>query len=190
MKHVTLVVALLMSLLSSVVAAEEVLRQSFRSCSIITSERLTALQFQQQGLSLEQLKEILPVNSPKAFERIGQVYELVNKKGPVATYQILNLFYQECAQQVYERHGKPPVSHPEYGFYLCSGENTLRAKILAAQAQGIDQAGIRKMIPTSRHNMADELLALVDKAGTTAAYDEAARRLKACLNDNLNVSDP
>jgi len=190
MTYRTLVVALLLSSLSALVCAEEELRQSFRSCGIITSERLTALQFQQQGLSLEQLKVILPVNSPKAFDRIGQVYELVDKKGPVATYQILNLFYQECAQQVYERHGKPPVTHPEYGFYLCSGENALRAKILVAQAQGIALAQARQLIPSARHELADELFALVDKAGTAAAYDESARRLKSCLNENLNVSGP
>ncbi len=190
MKYATLVVALLMSVLGSAVCAEEQLRQSFRSCSIITSERLTALQFQQQGLSLEQLKEILPVNSPKAFERIGQVYELVDKRGPVATYQILNLFYQECAQTVYDTLGKPPVTHPEYGFYLCSGENSLRARILAAQAQGIALAQARQLIPQARQDVADEFFALAGKAGTAAAYDESARRLKACLNENLNVSEP
>lgn len=160
---------------------------SFRSCSLITSELITAVQFHQQGLTLELLKETLPAESPKAFDRIAQIYRLVEKDGALEAYRNLNQLYLQCAQRVYELRGMPPRYTTEFGFYYCSGENKLRHQALVAFAERQKLELLLAKFPEPRHQVARDLYQLAEKQGLLGAYENSASQLKQCLNEVLDL---
>ena len=160
----------------------EAFRHTFMSCSLITSEHLTALQLYQRGLPLDAALKELPNISDDAKKRLRYLYDMVKLNGILNTYSDINTNYARCAKLVHDVNGKPEPALREYGYYFCSGENKIRFEILLLLDAGKTSAEIMKYIPDSHFHVLNQYQKLIKDKGTLAAFDFTANNLKACLS--------
>lgn len=180
-----LIVALLASVCHAADAPKNVkdaFRHTFMSCSMITSEHLTALQLYQRGLPLEAALKELPNISDDAKKRVRYLYDMAKLNGILNTYSDINTNYARCAKLVHDVNGKPDPALREFGYYFCSGENKIRFEILLLLDAGKTSAEIMKSIPDSHFHVLNQYQKLVKDKGTLAAFDFTANNLKACLS--------
>lgn len=160
---------------------KETFRHTFMSCSLITSEHLTALQLYQRGLPLGAALKELPNISDEAKQRVRYLYDTAQKTGILNTYSDINTNYARCARLVYDVNGKPEPALREHGYYFCSGENKIRFEILLLLDAGKAPGEIMKSIPDSHFHVVNQYQKLIKDKGTLAAFDFTANNLKACL---------
>lgn len=157
-------------------------QQSYESCSLITSQYLTALQLMARGLSDEVLQQALPDITPQSKTRVAALGELVTKEGLTETYNRVNAEYSRCARTVYREHGLPPPASREAHFHFCAGENKVRHEILLAAMLGAPASEIRPQLAPSHQAVVAPLYSLYNTAGADVVYDNLASELKHCLN--------
>lgn len=164
------------------VAAENQMgEQTFFSCSIITSEHLTALQLYQRGLPLKLAAESLPGITRDGKKRLGHVYELAEKIGILNAYADINTNYARCSTLVFERLGKPAADLKEHGYYFCAGENKVRFEIILKLDRTFSAREIIKDLPAQYESVVRSYQQLIHSQGNLAAFDLTANNLKACL---------
>ncbi|WP_148862975.1 hypothetical protein [Marinobacter fonticola] len=157
-------------------------KQSFETCSMITSEYITVLQLVHQGFTGEQLLNALPGLSEGGATRVRELAKVADQDGLVDTFSSVNAEYARCSKQVFEQTGAPDPATREGHFYFCAGENKLRHEILLAATLEASKNEVLTQIPASRHRMARAIFELQDNQGTLAAFDAIGDELKYCLN--------
>lgn len=156
-------------------------KQSFLSCSIITSEHLTALQLYQRGLPKELAIESLPNISRDGKKRLEYVYNWAKRIGILNAYSDINTNYARCSTLVYERNGRPAADMKEHAYYFCSGENKIRFEMILKLDQNMSMHEITNKLPARYNNIAEHYKKLIDEKGMLAVFDLTANNLKACL---------
>tara|TARA_R110001592_G_scaffold138511_4_gene357648 strand:+ start:30006 stop:30629 length:624 start_codon:yes stop_codon:yes gene_type:complete len=156
-------------------------KQSFLSCSIITSEHLTALQLYQRGLPKELALASLPGISRDGKKRLEYVYEWAKKIGILNAYADINTNYARCSTLVYEQSGRPAADLKEHAYYFCSGENKIRFEILLKLDRKMSMNEITNKLPARYLSVAQRYKSLINNKGMLAAFDLTANNLKACL---------
>ena len=157
------------------------LKQSFLSCSIITSEHLTALQLYQRGLPKELALASLPGISRDGRKRLDYVYDWAKRIGILNAYADINTNYARCSTLVYEQNGRPAVDLKEHAYYFCSGENKIRYEIILKLDKQMSMNEITYKLPIRYAQVAEHYKKLIDNKGILAAFDLTANNLKACL---------
>lgn len=157
------------------------LKQSFLSCSIITSEHLTALQLYQRGIPKELASKSLPNISRDGRKRLAYIYDWVKKVGILNAYADINTNYARCSTLVYQQSGRPAPDLKEHAYYFCSGENKIRYEIILKLDRSHSIEDITKALPNSFITVARRYKHLIKEKGTLAAFDLTANNLKACL---------
>lgn len=156
-------------------------KQSFLSCSIITSEHLTALQLYQRGIPRELAADSLPNISRDGKKRLAYIYDWVKEIGILNAYADINTNYARCSTLVYKKQGRPAPDLKEYAYYFCSGENKIRYEIMLKLDRNHSIKEITKDLPASFLSVAQRYKILIKEKGTLAAFDLTANNLKACL---------
>lgn len=156
-------------------------KQSFLSCSIITSEHLTALQLYQRGIPKKLAAESLPNISRDGKKRLAYIYDWVKKIGILNAYADINTNYARCSTLVYKQQGKPAADLKEHAYYFCSGENKIRYEIILKLDRNHSIQDITKDLPASYTKVAQRYKNLISNKGVLAAFDLTANNLKACL---------
>ncbi|SFM24413.1 hypothetical protein [Marinobacter zhejiangensis] len=157
-------------------------RQSFESCTLITSEYLTAIQLLGRGFTTDILLQTLPDLSPESAERVKALGELIERNGLEQTYAQINAEYVNCATSVYQEHGLPRQGSREAHFHFCAGENKVRFEILQAAILEAPQAEVRRQLAPLHQPVVETLYELKASEGITAVYDGLASELKRCVN--------
>lgn len=157
-------------------------KQSFLSCSIITSEHLTVLQLYQRGLPRVSAIESLPNITRAAKERVKYVYDLAKKIGILNAYADINTNFARCSTMVHQINGTPAADLKEYSYYFCAGENKLRFEVILTADQGKSLTKLISLFPRKYEATVVNLHYLIKNKGTLAAFDLTANNLKACLN--------
>lgn len=158
-----------------------ILKHSFLSCSIITSEHLTALQLYQRGLPKELALASLPGLSRDGKKRLGYVYDWAKKIGILNAYADINTNYARCSTLVYEKNGRPAPDLKEHAYYFCSGENKARFEIMLKLDRQMTIDDIIRNLPNRYIHVVKRYKNLIDEQGMLAAFDLTANNLKACL---------
>ncbi len=156
-------------------------KQSFLSCSIITSEHLTALQLYQRGLPKQLAIESLPGISRDGKKRLEYVYEWAKKIGILNAYADINTNYARCSTLVTQQSGKPAADQKEHAYYFCAGENKIRFEIILKLDQKMSIEAISNKLPRHYRSVVMRYKNLIAEQGTLAAFDLTANNLKACL---------
>lgn len=162
--------------------AEAATRQSFESCSLITSEYLTVLQLASRGFDRDTLTATLPSISDKAQSRVDALLELVDKEGLDATYSRINTEYAACARKVYEENGLPPQGSREDHFHFCAGENKVRYEVLMAAMVGARPDQVLPQLAGQHRNAARAVFDTHRQGGPLSVFDHLATELKHCVN--------
>lgn len=157
------------------------MKQSFLSCSLITSEHLTSLQLYQRGIPVDLAAESLPNISRDGKKRLEYVYGWAKRIGILNAYADINTNYARCATGVYQTSGKPAADQKEHAYYFCSGENKTRFEIILKLNQNMSLEEIKNSLPSRYHPIVNTYKALIDNKGSLAAFDLTANNLKACL---------
>tara|TARA_R110001592_G_scaffold137324_1_gene355236 strand:+ start:21433 stop:22056 length:624 start_codon:yes stop_codon:yes gene_type:complete len=157
------------------------LKQSFLSCSIITSEHLTALQLYQRGLPKKLAIESLPSISRDGKKRLEYVYEWAKKIGILNAYADINTNYARCSTLVYEQNGRPAADLKEHAYYFCAGENKIRFEIILKLDKKMSMGEITNKLPSRYTQVTERYKRLINDKGMLAAFDLTANNLKACL---------
>lgn len=163
-------------------AADNDVKHSYQSCTVITTELLTTAQFYNRGVPLQELIESLPNLSPTGANKVTATYELIQKSDLLSTYSAINSDYAKCSKQVYANQGKPPYGSQEYGYYYCAGENKLRYEIILSIFLKQSRENVIPQIPKSRREIAAHYFDLADKQGLEAVFDLMASSLKNCVS--------
>ncbi len=156
-------------------------KQSFLSCSIITSEHLTALQLYQRGLPKDLALESLPGISRSGKKRLDYVYEWAKKIGILNAYADINTNFARCSTLVYQQNGLPAADLKEHGYYFCAGENKIRYEIILKLDKKMSMTEITNKLPSRYIKVAQDYQTLINNKGMLAAFDLTANNLKACL---------
>ena len=156
-------------------------KQSFLSCSIITSEHLTALQLYQRGIPKKLAADSLPNISRDGKKRLAYIYDWVKKIGILNAYADINTNYARCSTLVYKQQGKPAPDLKEHAYYFCSGENKIRYEIILKLDRNHSIKEITKDLPRSYITVTQRYKDLISDKGILAAFDFTANNLKACL---------
>ena len=156
-------------------------KQSFLSCSIITTEHLTALQLFQRGIPKELAADSLPSISREGKKRLAYIYDWVKQIGILNAYADINTNYARCSTLVHQQQGRPAADLIEHAYYFCSGENKIRFEIILKLDRNNSIEEITKNLPSSFIAVAQSYKNLIKKKGTLAAFDLTANNLKACL---------
>tara|TARA_R110002049_G_scaffold8781_3_gene46752 strand:+ start:612 stop:1235 length:624 start_codon:yes stop_codon:yes gene_type:complete len=156
-------------------------KQSFLSCSIITSEHLTALQLYQRGLPKELALASLPGISRDGKKRLDYVYSWAKRIGILNAYADVNTNYARCSTLVYEQNGQPAADLKEHAYYFCSGENKIRYEIILKLDKQMSMNEITHKLPARYTQVAERYKILISDKGMLAAFDLTANNLKACL---------
>jgi hypothetical protein len=162
-------------------AQDSKVKQTFLSCSIITSEHLTALQLYQRGIPLQLAIDSLPGISRDGKKRLEFVYDLAKRIGILNAYADINTNFARCATLVYELNGKPAADLKEYAYYFCAGENKVRYEIMLKLDRNFSFNEITASLPTRYHDVVRTYKNVVQEQGLLAAFDLIANNLKACL---------
>lgn len=157
-------------------------KQSFESCSMITSEYLTTLQLMSRGFEREALINNLPGITEDARQRVNSLFTTVETEGLVETYSRINSEYARCARTVYDSRGTPVTGTREAHFHFCAGENKVRYEILLAAVIGADQAEVAEQLAAQHQPAVPALYDLYQSEGALQVFDELASELKRCLN--------
>jgi hypothetical protein len=157
------------------------LKQSFLSCSLITSEHLTALQLYQRGLPKELALASLPGISRDGKKRLEYVYDWAKRIGILNAYADINTNYARCSTLVYEQNGKPAADLKEHAYYFCSGENKIRYEIILKLDKQMSMQEVTHNLPARYLQVAESYQQLITDKGLLAAFDLTANNLKACL---------
>lgn len=157
------------------------LKQSFLSCSIITSEHLTGLQLYQRGLPKELALDSLPNISRDGKKRLGYIYDWAKRTGILNAYADINTNYARCATLVFEQNGRPAADLKEHAYYFCAGENKIRYEMILKLDQNISMEAMLAGLPSRYVQVAQRYKKLIKEQGTLAAFDLTANNLKACL---------
>ena len=157
-------------------------KQSYLSCSIITSEHLTVLQLYQRGLPRDLAIESLPNITRAAKKRVKYVYDLAKKIGVLNAYADINTNFARCSTMVYQIQGKPAADLKEHNYYFCSGENKIRFEIILMMNQNKAIKELIASFPNRYKPTIFQLSQVINAKGTLAAFDLTANNLKACLN--------
>lgn len=160
-------------------------RQSFETCTMITSEYLTTLQLIGRGLGPETLSETLPDVSDQARKRIDELARAVRDDGLSSVYSQVNAEYARCAKAVYDHDGAPKPQTREAHFYICAGENKVRYDVLMSAVVGGSQSEVLPQLAPSQRDAARTIFELYQDRGTAAVFDKLADELKFCINNNL-----
>lgn len=156
-------------------------KQSFLSCSIITSEHLTALQLYQRGLPKQLAVESLPNISREGKKRLDYVYAWAKKTGILNAYADINTNYARCSTLVYEQNGRPAPDLKEHAYYFCSGENKIRFEIILKLDKNLSVNEITNQLPSRYNHVVEHYKRLITHKGMLAAFDLTANNLKTCL---------
>ena len=156
-------------------------KQSFLSCSIITSEHLTTLQLYQRGIPKKLAAESLPNISRDGKKRLAYIYDWVKKVGILNAYADINTNYARCSTLVYKQQGRPAPDLKEHAYYFCSGENKIRYEIILKLDRNHSIKEITKDLPRSYITVTQRYKDLISDKGILAAFDLTANNLKACL---------
>ncbi|MDX1458077.1 MAG: hypothetical protein R3276_10850 [Marinobacter sp.] len=157
-------------------------KQSFESCSMITSEYLTILQLMSRGFERDALINNLPGISDDARQRVDSLFTTVESDGLVETYSRINSEYARCAKGVYDSRGTPADDTREAHFHFCAGENKVRYEILLAAVIGADQTEVAEQLAAQHQPAVPALYELYQSEGALQVFDELASELKRCLN--------
>lgn len=160
---------------------ETKVKQSFLSCSLITSEHLTGLQLYQRGLPKNLALEALPNISRDGKKRLDYIYEWAKRTGILNAYADINTNYARCATLVYEQNGRPAPDLKEHAYYFCAGENRIRYEMILKLDRKTPIKEIVVGLPKRYTQVAKRYEMLIDKQGLLAAFDLTANNLKACL---------
>lgn len=160
---------------------EKPLKQSFLSCSIITSEHLTVLQLYQRGLPKQLALEALPNISRDGKKRLDYLYDWAKQSGILNAYADINTNFARCATLVYEQNGRPPADLKEHAYYFCAGENRIRYEMMLKLDRQMSMNEILSGLPKRYEIVAARYKKLIDEEGMLAAFDLTANNLKACL---------
>jgi hypothetical protein len=156
-------------------------KQSFLSCSIITSEHITALQLYQRGLPKKLALESLPGISRDGKKRLEYVYDWAKRIGILNAYSDINTNYARCSTLVYEQNGRPAADLKEHPYYFCSGENKIRFEIILKLDKNMSMNEITNKLPSRYTLVVERYKKLINDKGMLAAFDLTANNLKACL---------
>lgn len=156
-------------------------QHSYQSCTVITTELLTAAQFYNRGVPLPELIESLPDISPQGRSKLQSTYDLIKQTDLLSTYSAINSDYAKCAKQVYANQGKPPIGTTEHGYYFCSGENKLRYEIILAIFLKQTKEDVLPQVPKMRRDIANHYYDIANKKGLEAVFDLMASSLKHCV---------
>jgi len=162
--------------------AEKNFKQSYLSCSIISSEHLTILQLYQRGLPRDVAIKSLPHITRAAKKRVKYVYDLAKKIGILNSYADINTNYARCSTLVYQVKGKPAVDLRAHNYYFCSGENKVRYELILMADQQKTLQQLLNSFPARYEPVIIKFYQLIKSKGTLAAFDLTANNLKACLN--------
>lgn len=165
-------------------ATPQASRQSYETCSLITSEYLTVVQLLSRGFAPDTLKQALPDISAKAQQRVQALSEMVNNEGLTATYSRINSEYAHCAKMVYQEHGVPAPGSRENHFHFCAGENKVRYEILLAAMLDAAEVDVRPQLAPQHQPVVAALYELYKKEGADGAFDNLASELKYCINNH------
>jgi len=157
-------------------------KQTFLSCSIITSEHLTVLQLYQRGLPRDLAIESLPNITRAAKKRVKYVYDLAKKIGILNAYADINTNFARCSTMVHQLNGKPAADLKEHNYYYCAGENKIRFEIILMTNHSTSLNKLVSSFPRRYEATVINLYQLIESKGTLAAFDLTANNLKACLN--------
>lgn len=161
---------------------EAATRQSFESCSLITSEYLTVLQLASRGFDRDTLTATLPNISDRAQSRVDALLGLVDKEGLDATYSRVNAEYAACARKVYEENGLPPPGSREDHFHFCAGENKVRYEVLMAAMVGARPGRVLPQLASQHRDAARVVFDMHRREGPLPVFDHLATELKHCVN--------
>jgi len=157
-------------------------KQSYLSCSIITSEHLTVLQLYQRGLPKEVAIKSLPKISRQAKKRVDYVYTLADNIGILNTYSDINTNFARCSTLVYQVKGKPAPDLKEHAYYFCSGENKVRFELILKLDQKMSIDAIAHPLPAKYLQIINSYQTLINAKGLLSAFDLTANNLKSCLH--------
>jgi len=157
-------------------------KQSFLSCSVITSEHLTVLQLYQRGIPRDLAIAELPNITRAAKERVKYVYDLAKKIGILNAYADINTNFARCSTMVHQVNGTPAADLKEHNYYYCAGENKIRFEALLMINQNKSLKKLIPSFPRKYETTIINLYQLINSKGTLAAFDLTANNLKACLN--------
>lgn len=160
-------------------------KQSYESCSLITSEYITVLQLVHRGFDRDELAASLPGLTPEAHKRMERLYTATEEEGLEETFSAVNSEYARCARSVYRSKGVPERTAREGHFYFCAGENKVRYEILMASVAGGQPQAIINQLADIHKPTARALLELHRNEGTLAVFDALGDELKFCINNNL-----
>ncbi|MCH8497231.1 MAG: hypothetical protein LAT63_02020 [Marinobacter sp.] len=158
-------------------------RQSFETCSLITSEYITVLQLLYRGFSGDALEQSLPGLSDAGRTRLQGLVQTVSEEGLLATYSTVNSEYARCGSRVYRQSGMPRPHSREAAFHYCAGENKVRYEILLALMVGGQVEEISNQLLPHYAQIVVALDELYRNQGALAAFDALASELKFCLNE-------
>ncbi|SDX43767.1 hypothetical protein SAMN04487960_109110 [Marinobacter mobilis] len=157
-------------------------RQSYESCSLITSQYLTVIQLLGRGFDEEMLQQTLPEITAESSARVAALGELVNNEGLTKTYTRVNVEFARCATAVYQQHGVPESGSREAHFHFCAGENKVRHEVLMAAMLEAPESAVRAQLPETHQSIVSPLYSLYGTDGADAVYDSLASELKLCIN--------
>jgi len=162
--------------------AKKKLKQTFLSCSIITSEHITVLQLYQRGLPRDLAIESLPNITRAAKKRVKYVYDLAKKIGVLNAYADINTNFARCSTMVHQINGMPAADLIEHSYYYCAGENKVRFELILMINQHKSLDDLISSFPSRYKGTIIDLYSLIKSKGSLAAFDLTANNLKACLN--------
>lgn len=171
-----------LTLLLSLQASAADTEHSFQSCTIITTELLTTIQFYEKGIPLELLIESLPDLSKEGEKRVRLSYQLAEQSTPLSSYSTINSDYAKCAKTVFSKHGKPKPTSIEYGYYFCSGENKLRYEIALSIYLKAKKEEVIPQLPKNRQQVGIHYFNLAEKESLESVFNLMANSLKHCVN--------
>lgn len=157
-------------------------RQSYESCSLITSQYLTVIQLLGRGFSEEMLQQALPDITADSAARVEALGELVKSEGLTKTYTRVNVEYARCATAVYQQSGVPEIGSREAHFHFCAGENKVRHEVLMAAMLQAPEEAVRTQLPEAHRSIIAPLYEMYNIEGADAVYDSLASELKLCIN--------
>ncbi|WP_166263704.1 hypothetical protein [Marinobacter caseinilyticus] len=160
-------------------------KQSYETCSLITSEYVTVLQLIYRGFDQAALTASLPGLSSEAKTRMHSLYQTVEREGLLETFSVVNSEYADCAANVFRLTGSPPRSGRDGHFYFCAGENKTRYQILMAALVGADADQVVPQLADQHKPAARSLFVLYREKGALPVFDALAAELKFCINNNL-----